>query len=77
MDVTQALLHSLPEPHIVLARDLSCIAVNRPFLDLLHISSEFLLGKSIGSVWPSASRVCAASGEHTVELRSEDGRLVT
>lgn len=77
MDVTQVLLQSLPEPHVVLARDLSCLAANRPFLDLLHTSSESLVGKPITPMWPSAAKVCASSGEHTVELRSDDGRLVT
>jgi two-component system cell cycle sensor histidine kinase/response regulator CckA len=77
MDVMQVLLQSLPEPHVIVARDLSCIAANRHFLDLLRTSFETLVGRSITELWPSAATVCASSGEHTVELRSSDGRLVT
>jgi len=77
MDVTQVLLDSLPEPHVVLGGDLSCIAVNQPFLDLVHVDASALVGKSILTVWAGAAQVCGASGEHTVELQAGDGRMVT
>lgn len=77
MDVTQVLLDSLPEPHVVLAKDLSCLAVNRRFVELVHLGPEALVGKPISSIWPGATQACSASGEHTVELRAGDGRLVT
>ncbi len=77
MDVTQELLDSLPEPHIVLAKDLSCLAVNRRFVELVRREAQALVGHPITAVWAGASQVCGSSGEHTIELQGGDGRLIT
>ncbi len=76
MDLTQSLLESLPEPHLILSRSFSCLAVNNAFAELVRLETRAIVGSSALSFWPTA-RACAAGGESTVELRASDGRAIT
>jgi len=76
MELTHILLESLPEPHLILSRSFSCLAVNKAFAQLVRLEISDIVGASATSFWPSV-RTCAAGGEVTVELRASDGRLIT
>lgn len=77
MDLSHVLLQSFPEPHVVVGRDMVCLAVNEPFAALLQTKADALVGKSVSGFWPEASRVCTISGEHTIELRAAGDKAIT
>jgi two-component system cell cycle sensor histidine kinase/response regulator CckA len=76
MDVTQVLLESLPEPHCVLARDLTLLGANASFLNLLHTSLKDIRELGITSFWPSIHKDCQSCGEHTTDLIDSKQRTV-
>lgn len=77
MNVLQSLLESLPEPYIILSRDLNCLALNASFAQLIEDSSESVQGSSVAAFWPDVQRVCTFSGEHTVEFHLHGGKKIT
>jgi two-component system cell cycle sensor histidine kinase/response regulator CckA len=77
MNVTQALLESLPEPHFILSKDYAVIAANSAFLGLLQVSFEDLLTQGIEPFWPTAHQGCQLSSEHTTEFIDLQARSVS
>jgi two-component system cell cycle sensor histidine kinase/response regulator CckA len=77
MDLSHVLLQSFPEPHVVISRDMVCVAVNEPFAELLHVRASDLVGRSVSGFWPDAARVCSISGEHTIELLAAGQKAIT
>jgi signal transduction histidine kinase/CheY-like chemotaxis protein len=77
MDLSEALLKSLPDPLLVVGKDLVCVGLNQPFADLVGRAPEAIQGSSVTSFWPNAQRVCSVAGEYTVEFRGQNGKTVT
>lgn len=73
MNVVQALLESLPEPHCILSDERWCIAANSSFIRLLQTSCEDLQSNGLGSYWPRLPEDTQNGGERTIELFSADG----
>jgi two-component system cell cycle sensor histidine kinase/response regulator CckA len=76
MNVTEALLESLPEPHCVISQDLRFLAANSAFLRLLGVAASELRDRTLDQFWPLLSHDCATSGERTVEFIDGTGRSV-
>ncbi len=76
MNVTQALLESLPEPHCIISKDFELLAANSAFLKLLGLSQIDCGQRTLEEFWPCMRESCAASGEHTVELVDTHGKSV-
>lgn len=77
MDVTQALLESLPEPHCILARDLTPVGANAAFLNLLQASFADLVRLGMTNFWPTVHADCKTCGEHTTEFIDGKQRTVS
>lgn len=77
MNVLQPLLESLPEPYIIISRDLTCLAANSNFLNLVKSSTETLQGSTVSTFWPDVQQVCSFPGEHTVEFHLSEGKKIT
>lgn len=77
MNLSQSLIDSLPEPYIVLSRDLTCLVVNRGFADLVERSIEALTGARVDEFWPDVERACSYTGEHTVRFQLAQGKVIT
>jgi len=77
MNVTEALLESLPEPHCIISKEFELLAVNSAFLNLLSLSHLALTQRTLEDFWPSVRESCGVSGEHTVELVDANGKNVT
>lgn len=77
MNVAQVLLESLPEPHLILARDFSLLGANSSFLNLLHTSLPELIERTVSSFWPSVEQDCRGSGEHTLDFIDSRQGVVT
>ena len=67
------ILESLPEPHCVLTRDYTCVALNSAFARLVGFHVEQLLGSSATRFWPEAERQRWETRECPAELRSANG----
>jgi two-component system cell cycle sensor histidine kinase/response regulator CckA len=72
--LTTTILESLPEPHCVLSRDYTCLAVNTGFARLVGNSVEELVGAAAERFWPDAERQRWETRECPAELRSAQGQ---
>lgn len=76
MNITEALLESLPEPHCIISRDFEFLAANSAFFKLLDLSQNGLEQGELEDYWPCIKESCSASGEHTVEFVDAHGKSV-
>ncbi len=68
-----SILETLPEPHCVLARDLTCIDLNSAFAGLLGTSTDQVRGEKATKFWHDARAARWETREFRAEFRSKNG----
>jgi two-component system cell cycle sensor histidine kinase/response regulator CckA len=72
-----SILNILPEPHVLLSRELIVLAANPPFGELLGLSGDQLVGRNAALFWPAVGDVHWSFREFPAEFRSNSGDAVT
>ncbi len=72
-----SILDILPEPHVLLSKDLVVLAVNPPFGELLGLVTDHLVGRNAALFWPAVGGLQWRSREFPAEFRSSSGDTVT
>lgn len=75
--VTHSIVESLPEPHCVLSRELTCVSANTSFATLLGVSRESIIGAHASAFWPTAEKVPWTNREFSTEfVQADKSRLL-
>lgn len=71
--LAQTILEGLPEPHCVLSRDCTCLALNSAFSRLVGAQVEALIGKAVERFWPDVEKYRWETRECPAEFRNAEG----
>ena len=64
-----SIIETLPEPHCVIGRDLTCVALNSAFAELLGASPDEIRGRPVVEFWADIDKVRWQNREFRAEFR--------